>query len=71
MAKVLIKEPKVCGECGVFCPLGLQEEAKLKNGQNAKGQCRFYAPSSNSYPVFPLVLSKDVACGQARPKYAA
>lgn len=67
-AKASTSEPKTCGECGVFCPCGLQEAMKLKNGQNAKGQCRYYAPSSNSYPVFPQVMSDDVACGQARPK---
>lgn len=66
----MAEKPKTCGECAVFNPVNLLEECKLRNGDRANGQCRFYAPSSHSYPVFPQVYSDEIACGQARPKGA-
>lgn len=59
---------RTCGECGVFNPAGLLERNKLASGEVAHGQCRYYAPSSEHYPVFPQVESDDVACGMALPK---
>lgn len=60
------EQPETCGECKLFNPTSDHERSKLKNGSRARGQCRFFAPSSNSYPVFPEVFSDEVACRQGQ-----
>lgn len=59
-------EPEVCGECRVFNICGWYAYDKYMGGGEVEGECRRYAPSLDRHlPLFPHVLSTDVACGEA------